>query len=238
LSSILEALKKAEQNSTGEQRVPTPWPAPSSVSSSSRHGIRRWLMVFGCVGILVVLAVIFWQIRRPGNKILAASVEKTAPPVAHSMKPEGPTARQARTTIARTEAKATKRPKAVPPVQPIKNVSPATPRQTEATAKVAPSILKQPSPRPLVAKSEPMPAPPIAQHQPTVENAHASRSDPRIELQALVWSPDAASRFVIINNRLIKEGGAVDNIVVVQINRDDVLLSEGVNKWYEPFKVR
>jgi hypothetical protein len=63
------------------------------------------------------------------------------------------------------------------------------------------------------------------------------RNDPRIKLQALVWSPDAADRFVIINNRLVKEGGSVNNIVVVRINRDDVLLSEGPDQWYEPFKV-
>ena len=64
------------------------------------------------------------------------------------------------------------------------------------------------------------------------------RNDPRIDLQALVWAPDAAARFVIINNRLIKEGGSVDNIVVVQINRDDVQLADGSDRWYEEFKVR
>jgi hypothetical protein len=64
------------------------------------------------------------------------------------------------------------------------------------------------------------------------------RNDPRIDLQALVWAPDAAARFVIINNRLIKEGGSVDNIVVVQINRDDVELADGSDRWYEEFSVR
>jgi hypothetical protein len=63
------------------------------------------------------------------------------------------------------------------------------------------------------------------------------RNDPRIKIQALVWSSEAAERFVIINNRLIKEGGSVDNIVVVRINRDDVLMSEGPDRWFEPFNV-
>jgi hypothetical protein len=64
------------------------------------------------------------------------------------------------------------------------------------------------------------------------------RSDPRIELQALVWSPDAAERFVIINDRLLREGGSTDGITIVRINPDDVLVSEGSERWHEPFKIR
>ena len=64
------------------------------------------------------------------------------------------------------------------------------------------------------------------------------RSDPRIDLQALVWAPEAAARFVVINNRLIKEGGSIDNIVVLRINPDDVLLAEGSDQWHEVFKIR
>jgi hypothetical protein len=64
------------------------------------------------------------------------------------------------------------------------------------------------------------------------------RTDPRIDLQALVWAPDATARFVVINNRLIKEGGAIDNISVVKINPDDVLLAEGSERWHVEFKVR
>jgi hypothetical protein len=64
------------------------------------------------------------------------------------------------------------------------------------------------------------------------------KSDPRIDLQALVWSPESTARFVVINNRLIKEGGSIDDIVVVRINRDDVLLAEGSDRWHEVFKIR
>jgi hypothetical protein len=64
------------------------------------------------------------------------------------------------------------------------------------------------------------------------------RSDPRIDLQALVWAPESTARFVVINNRLVKEGGSVDDIVVVRINPDDVLLAEGSDRWYEVFKIR
>jgi hypothetical protein len=84
-----------------------------------------------------------------------------------------------------------------------------------------------------------VPSDTISDQSPDMQNENKQfRNDPRIELQALVWAPDAASRFVVINNRLVKEGGSFDNIVVVKINRDDVLLSEGADRWYEKFKVR
>lgn len=74
--------------------------------------------------------------------------------------------------------------------------------------------------------------------EPQSESQKTFRSDERVDLQALVWAPEAADRFVIINNRLIREGGSVDKITVVRINPDDVLLSEGTDRWYQAFKIR
>ncbi len=64
------------------------------------------------------------------------------------------------------------------------------------------------------------------------------RNDARIELQALVWAPEASERFVVINDHLVKEGGAVDGITVVKINREDILLSEGADRWHQKFTIR
>lgn len=64
------------------------------------------------------------------------------------------------------------------------------------------------------------------------------RTDKRIDLQALVWAPEAADRFVVINNILLKEGGSIDAITVLRINPDDVLLSEGADQWHQEFKIR
>ncbi len=119
---------------------------------------------------------------------------------------------------------------------------------------VTPSPLPQKKTQPLeaVLKPEPVIVPPaIPGHQPVEiieepgtpmaesrETGKIFRNDPRIDLQALVWAPQAAERFVVINNRLIKEGGAVGNIVVVRINPDDILLAEGSDRWHEEFKIR
>ena len=73
---------------------------------------------------------------------------------------------------------------------------------------------------------------------PPPERPKVFRNDKRIDLQALVWAPDAADRFVVINNRLVKEGGTIDEIMVVRINPDDVLLSEGSERWYQEFNIR
>ena len=106
----------------------------------------------------------------------------------------------------------------------------AAPDDTVAEATEIPESLEtEVAESPTTTPAAPPPAEPIRK---------TYRSDPRIELQALVWAPDASARFVVINNRLIKEGGSTDGITVVQINRDDVLLSEGADRWYEKFKIR
>jgi hypothetical protein len=101
-----------------------------------------------------------------------------------------------------------------------------------------------PAPEPVIAHGEDpasRPAETAAVSQPAAAPLDAGKilkHDPRIDLQALVWAPESAARFVVINNRLIKEGGSVDNIVVVRINPDDVLLAEGSDQWHEPFTIR
>lgn len=112
------------------------------------------------------------------------------------------------------------------------------------------SILPVPTRKRHTAAPTPVPVE-VSSPQPTKTEADTSqpteaapdpektyRSDPRIDLQALVWAPDAAARFVVINNRLIKEGGSVDSIAVVKINPDDVLLAEGADRWYVEFNIR
>ncbi|WP_155318257.1 general secretion pathway protein GspB [Desulfosarcina alkanivorans] len=143
-----------------------------------------------------------------------------------------------------------------PPTETASPLPPARPpKQSPVVGSPAPTPMVPSAPQPTVnARREtlaPQPAPSIAPALPeprpakTVEpvpeppdSGKTFRNDPRIDLQALVWAPEAAARFVVINNRLIKEGGSLDNIVVVKINPDDVLLAEGANRWYVEFKVR
>ncbi len=70
MSSILDALKKADQEATTERCVNTPWQHPAPVESSRwKHRIRRW--IFLCLVICISIAgVRFWQTRdtKPLNR--------------------------------------------------------------------------------------------------------------------------------------------------------------------------
>lgn len=107
----------------------------------------------------------------------------------------------------------------------------------------AANLLPLPQPAPPPTEAPPRrPAQTVQAPEPTEkslpEMKKVFRSDARIDLQALVWAPVAADRFVVINNALLKEGGSIDNIRVVRINPDDVLLAEGGDQWYQEFKIR
>lgn len=239
MSTILNALKKAEQESIPHSEVQTPWPAPRSEKAGNGHRPHRWWLPVGAVVILSAFATLFWPDRQPPPTIPEAVVKTTLPSGTDHPQPHGA---------------APHMPQASPPALPVQ---PATkPSQTVISAS-APRVQPPPLPQekahsqvtdmpfePTAAPSMVSPSHPLER---TADIDHAKtastndqknfRNDSRIQLQALVWAPEANARFVLINNRLVKEGGLVDNIVVVRINPDDVLLSEGSDRWYEKFNL-
>lgn len=62
--------------------------------------------------------------------------------------------------------------------------------------------------------------------------------DPRIELQAIAWAPNAKDSFVVINNRIYREGGKVQGIRVLKIMKETVAFQEGTSKWQQEFRVK
>jgi len=257
LSSILDALKKAEQESTTDRSVGTPWPAPLTRQSPYRKRSRRWWILLGMVVSVCVLGAVFWQLRQPDTTrpVVFMPVEPPQPlpkpnpgvplPVARSPKPSVPVADLPQTPPAETIVD-------VFPRQATENASASKASVPDPIALAVPvQSGKQPL-RAAIPSSEPLPAPvedrpssltdssetPGQNRELSLNSEKFFKSDPRIDLQALVWAPDSAARFVVINNRLIKEGGSVDNIVVVRINPDDVLLAEGSDRWHEIFKIR
>ena len=256
MSSILEALKKAEQESTMDRSAGTPWPAPLPMQSPSRKRNRRWWVLLGIVVGLCAAGVVRWQVRQPDMTRPADSVSAlpsqplpkpthgVPPPLAEAPKPSVPVAEQPQTPPGKTLIDAS-------PRQATGNAPASEVQISDAMAVAAPVQAEKPPLRqtavptsiPVAAPAED-PAPRAAETTVTRQSAAARetdkrfRSDPRIDLQALVWAPESAARFVVINNRLIKEGGSVDNIVVVRINPDDVLLAEGSDRWHEAFKIR
>jgi hypothetical protein len=69
--------------------------------------------------------------------------------------------------------------------------------------------------------------------QPVVsaENRPQSEPNPVLELQAIVWSDDPASCFAVINGRIVRSGGMVAGVSVVEISKDAVSLKLGDKAW-------
>ena len=278
MSSILDALKKAEQESAMDRSAGTPWPAPPPLQSPFPKRSRRWWVLLGIVAGLCLAGVVLWQVRQPDMTHPAGSISvlpsqpiptpdrSVVPPLAEAPMTRLPVAEPPQTPPGKTlmetsprqttgnapasEVQVSDAMAVATPVQPEKQPLRATAPTAASTLQPTPSQLAQPvrqtavpTPIPVAAPTEeppPRPAETAVTSQPAAarETDKRFRSDPRIDLQALVWASEPAARFVVINNRLIKEGGSVDNIIVVRINPDDVLLAEGSDRWHEEFKIR
>ena len=249
MSSILDALKKAEQESGADDGKGTPWPAPPMDSPVGELGRRRWWILLGMLVVSCAAIAVFWLTGRPEPEQRPVLAKRAVEPVvADETKPAVPTNQQTRSIMHPVLP-------AVPPaaqstVQPHR--SPSLAATPDAALMKVPPKPKQKPKEIAEEKPEPITPPPAAANRSPVqraekprpsevkktENQKVFRSDARIELQALVWAPEVADRFVVINNRLIKEGDSLDTITVVKINQDDVLLSEGTDRWYQEFKIR
>jgi hypothetical protein len=62
------------------------------------------------------------------------------------------------------------------------------------------------------------------------------KKDERIHLQAIAWSPDPESSFVLINNRLFHEGDNFEGIIITRIGKEDVSFKENGVEWQERFR--
>ena len=59
-----------------------------------------------------------------------------------------------------------------------------------------------------------------------------------LKIQALVWSDEPTDRWVMINNRIIKTGGTVDDIVVSEIGNDHIIIQENGEEKKVKFQLR
>jgi hypothetical protein len=239
LSSILDALKRAERESTPNGGMVAPR-HPLSARSPNRQRFRWWWVLLGVVFVSGVSGLIVWQVQHRAAPGPAASVGAAPVSVKSHDKEAVPTATAPRQAARRAPtnppAQSITQPVAPPPPAAPPEAEPVVPPQRK-TASPAPGAVSVPAaPKRPPVETAAVTMQPAAASQP--ENEKTFRSDPRIDLQALVWAPEAATRFVVINNRLIKEGGSVGNITVVKINPDDVLLAEGSDRWHVAFQIR
>jgi hypothetical protein len=63
-------------------------------------------------------------------------------------------------------------------------------------------------------------------------------NDPRVQIQAIAWDPVPENRIAVINDRIIREGSAVEGITVSRIGRDTVIFQEEGKQWEQWFRHR
>lgn len=250
MSSILDALKKAEHKSTVENGRGTPWPAlpdGDGVGASSRK--RLWVFLAGLLGVCAIVMVV-WMVLRPETDTQTAVADRAAQPVAaQKPKPSTSPERVTRQPVHQPAADALQPPPPAPaPQKKMIAAAPPAPPAHKPRQRPVPTPSKKSSAPPRTrqdhskaqasqpAKAEPAPRQSAKKARP--ESRKTFRNDKRIDLQALVWAPTPQDRFVVINNRLIKEGASIDNITVVRIGQDDVLFAEGNDRWHQAFSIR
>ena len=252
MSSILDALKKAERESAVDGGLGSPWPASPVDSPVDGKGRWRLWMPLGVIAVLCVITSVVWLTLRPGpdrsdkppvvtkGAVEPVETEMPGPAVLPAQKTPPPSRRKTAKVPSSSSSARLQQKMPLPAVTPD-----ASPKKPPPGGERKPVVTPESSPQP----TAPPPAKPTRRAvemasapQPSEvtrqETQKVFRSDERIDLQALVWAPESADRFVVINNRLLKEGGSVDKITVVRINQDEVLLSEGADQWFQEFKIR
>ncbi len=56
-------------------------------------------------------------------------------------------------------------------------------------------------------------------------------TDGRLQIQAIAWAPAAPDRMAVINNRIVREGYAVDGFSIETIGENEVVVREGDMRW-------
>jgi Type II secretion system protein B len=63
------------------------------------------------------------------------------------------------------------------------------------------------------------------------ESTSLESDEPVLELQAVVWSEEAESRFAVINGNIVRAGGKVEGVTVTDIGRTSVSLKFHGRSW-------
>ena len=263
MSSILDALKKLEKESSGDVPIP---------SSSSKLNARkvfarpaaehsRRAILTAALSVVVLCGIITIMIRwipavfQHDTTSTKASPHHETPPAVHepvpaisnampplfpvvSIAPEPPF------DIIRTGH--SPEPKVEPPLELTAVFKPET-RETIPETKppehaeyIGPTTMDEPKlpDAPPVISITPIPD---KKEEAIVESETAEnpfREDERVAIQALVWASAVSQRMAVINDRICKIGDQIAGVTVHDIGEDYVELDDGSNRWRQRFSVK
>ena len=214
MSYILDALKRADAERERGHVPGLHAQSLDSASSADRHpGLPRWALVAGGGTALLVVAALAWRMGAdahaplPTPMIAPEPAPATAPAVAAA-----PAVEPAPAPV--VEAAPVAMAPAPPPVAYVAPPPPAAKPLREAKPPVAP----RPTP-PVAVTPAPVPAPAPATARPPEPTPNATvplmaelpstlrQQLPHLAVTGSVYSDDAASRFIMLNGEVVKEGG-------------------------------
>ncbi len=122
---------------------------------------------------------------------------------------------------------------AITPKAPLSVDGPEAEATSQITAPQVPEFKKQ-SPVEETAAVTRVPAVPLQVNEVEIPVLN----DPEMKLQAITWSRDPQKRIAIINNRILRQGEAVNGYRIATINQDDVVLSDAGKEWKLLFRIK
>jgi hypothetical protein len=148
----------------------------------------------------------------------------------------------------KAESETTGKPRMKADVAPVRENPPTTTKATDAFVKLnekqnSNNVVTPPVPKTDSAQSPPAARAPIqppsqeasqeifvpAEKQ---ESASIPRlTDGRLRIQAIAWASAAQDRMAVINNRVVREGYAVDGFSIENIGENEVVVREGETRW-------
>ncbi len=249
MSSILEALKKAEAESPsrdpvqvragkltlGVQRTPSP---------------RRRLGWIAPAGVLLLAAAGALWLFRPQHRVQSAANVQAYRITA----PDGPRTPPARTAPKATAGGGSTNQAGGPETRAAGHAAAPPSAHSNAARTAAPAVRRPQSPPPqqrTQVRRAPAPARqprPAAGTAPrttgTARSARRAPAEPVYEtsssgltLQAIAWDPDARKRFAVVNNQIVREGQSVNGKLVERIAEDRIIVARGGRRWKIEFRI-
>ncbi|GEM_PF-931228 len=250
MSSILEALKKAEAESPSRDPVQVrAGKLTLGIQQTPRPPRRlRWIAV---AGVLLAAAGALWLFRAHRRVQTTATVQSY-----RITTPAGTPKASTRASGTRASGRESAQRTAAPVARPVKSAPAPGARPPAGPGAVRPAAA-QPHRHPPVpqkrsqARPAPAPAPlrrPAAGSAPrttgTAKAARRTPADPVYErsssgltLQAIAWDPDARKRFAVVNNQIVREGQSVDGKMVERIAEDGIIVARAGRRWKIEFRI-
>jgi general secretion pathway protein B len=202
MSYILDALRRSQaERERGQVPGLHAQPAAAESPAGPARALPRWALPAAALALLGTLGLLLWWTRPQPAVVVVAAPPAPAPAAALPQVVSAPVP-----------------PPVVPPV-----VAAVVTRPAPASAAAPAPVASAPAP---VVVAAPAPAPPAPRPVPLAQLSPEQRNAlPPLVLSGSIWSDNAASRFVMINGQVVREGDtAAPGVVLERIQPKSAVL--------------